>query len=55
MKKILLLAILFAISSLMEAQRLLAPDVYKAIRTNSSGDRPFADFRKLAVLSGFAP
>jgi len=55
MKKILLLAILFAISSLMEAQRLLAPDVYKVIRTNASGERPFADFRNLAEFSGFAP
>jgi aminopeptidase YwaD len=37
------------------AQQLLAPDRYKAIRENSSGELPFVDFNRIIQYSGFSP
>jgi aminopeptidase YwaD len=38
-----------------EAQQLLAPEYYKAIRENASGERPFADFSRIVQFSGYSP
>ena len=35
------------------AQQLLNPDQYRLIRENSSGERPFADFKRIVRFSGF--
>lgn len=39
----------------VSAQRLLPPDQYRAIRESSSGERPFADFKRIIRFSGFSP
>jgi aminopeptidase YwaD len=38
-----------------KAQQLLAPDQYRLIRENSSGERPFADFKRIIRFSGYSP
>jgi Zn-dependent M28 family amino/carboxypeptidase len=38
-----------------KAQQLLAPDQYRIIRENSSGERPFADFKRIVRFSGYSP
>jgi len=38
-----------------KAQQLLAPDQYRMIRENSSGERPFADFERIVRFSGYSP
>src|SRR5258706_555448 len=37
------------------AQQLLNPDQYRIIRENSSGERPFADFKRIVRFSGYSP
>ena len=37
------------------AQQLLAPEHYKTIRENSSGERPYADFQRIVQFSGYSP
>ena len=44
-----------ALGPIAQAQELLEPSVYRAIREASSGELPFADFERLAQLPGFAP
>jgi aminopeptidase YwaD len=46
--------ILIAAASL-QAQELLASDHYKAIREGSSGELPFADFKRIVQFSGYSP
>jgi len=55
--KVLVYVAVFLLSGVIpaEAQRLLAPDRYRAIRENSSGERPFADFKRIVRFSGFSP
>lgn len=36
-------------------QQLLPADQYKAIRENSSGELPFADFKRIIPFSGYSP
>jgi aminopeptidase YwaD len=55
MKQAWLFAAILTLLSATEAQNLLSPDVYRTIRANASGERPFADFRYLMQFSGFAP
>lgn len=38
-----------------KSQQLLAPDQYRTIRENSSGERPFADFKRIVRFSGYSP
>jgi len=55
--KVLVYVAVFLLSGVIpaEAQRLLARDRYRAIRENSSGERPFADFKRIVRFSGFSP
>lgn len=39
----------------IRGQQLLPADRYKAIRENSSGELPFADFKRIIPFSGFSP
>jgi Zn-dependent M28 family amino/carboxypeptidase len=36
-------------------QQLLEPEYYKAIRESSSGELPFADFKRIVQFSGYSP
>lgn len=39
----------------LQAQELLAPDHYKAVREAASGELPFADFKRIVQFSGYSP
>lgn len=52
---LLLAAILPTCSVRARAQELLAPEAYRQIRQNSSGELPYADFKRIIRFQGFSP
>jgi hypothetical protein len=43
------------LSSALPAQQLIKPEQYRAIRDNSSGELPYADFERIVQFPGFSP
>jgi len=43
------------LASAAQAQQLLKPEQYRAIRDNASGELPYADFERIVQFPGFSP